>query len=119
MTARKNPPTQRTSALTASENKMTKGGTVRFDYTEDEKDLIVNFKVAEAKAALANEYSFPMAFLAAAVVYLKWENWFFSIVVFALGIYWIGRAEKKRADKLEEGHERLMNQKYSDALSDE
>lgn len=92
---------------------------MKFDYTEDEKDLIVNFKVAEAKAALANEYSFPLAILAAAVIYLKWDNWFYSVAVFALGIYWIGRAEKKRADKLEPGFDRLMDGKYSDALSDE
>jgi hypothetical protein len=42
-------------------------------YTEEEKDLIVRFKMAEAKAMCSNEYSFLIAMLASAVIYLKWD----------------------------------------------
>ncbi|RFB73111.1 MULTISPECIES: hypothetical protein [unclassified Herbaspirillum] len=83
-------------------------------YTEEEKDLIVRFKMAEAKAMCSNEYSFLIAILASAVVYLKWDNWFYPIIVFGLTIYWVGRAEQKIVDKMEPAYDKLMDEKYSD-----
>lgn len=67
-----------------------------------ETDLQHQSEIADARLEVAEQLWWPIAILAAAVVYLKWDNWFLIVAAIVAVYFLVTHQYRRAADKAED-----------------
>ncbi len=88
-----------------------------FVYTEEEKNFLVSFNVAEAEANIMDRHAWVFALLSACIAHYEWHNWLYNTAVFVGIFWWVGRYERRKVEKMRPFFDALMEKKWDEKRS--